>query len=184
MIKEVIVVEGRDDECAVKRAVDAEIIVTHGFGIAAQTFELIKQAYKHTGIIIFTDPDHAGEQIRSRLAKQFPKAKHAYLPRAEAEKCGDIGIENASPESIRAALDKIRCTTVNRQDVFTMEDLARHGLMGDPGSSQARAAMGKLLGIGYGNTKVFLKRLNHYGITREEFNQAWTSYTHQEPSEK
>ena len=33
MIKEVIVVEGRDDVTAVKRAVDAELISVSGFGI-------------------------------------------------------------------------------------------------------------------------------------------------------
>ena len=33
-IEQVIVVEGRDDESAVKAAVDAQIIVTGGFGIS------------------------------------------------------------------------------------------------------------------------------------------------------
>ena len=33
MIKEVIVVEGRDDIAAVKRAVDAELIATSGLGL-------------------------------------------------------------------------------------------------------------------------------------------------------
>ncbi len=37
-IKEVIVVEGRDDVTAVKRAVDAEMIITQGFGIREETF--------------------------------------------------------------------------------------------------------------------------------------------------
>jgi ribonuclease M5 len=32
MIKEVVIVEGRDDEAAVKRAAEAETIATHGFG--------------------------------------------------------------------------------------------------------------------------------------------------------
>lgn len=32
MIKEIIVVEGRDDVTAVKRALDAELITTGGFG--------------------------------------------------------------------------------------------------------------------------------------------------------
>jgi ribonuclease M5 len=28
------------------------------------------------------------------------------------------------------------------------------------------------LGLGFANAKTFLKRLNHYGVTREEFEQA------------
>lgn len=184
MIKEVIVVEGRDDESAVKRAAEVETIATHGYGIAKKTFDLIDQAYEKNGIIIFTDPDHAGEGIRKRLAGRYPDAKHAYLPRQEAEKDGDIGIENASPESIRDALSRVRCTHINHEPLFTTADLLAYGLMGSDGASAARDAIGKILGIGYGNTKVFLSRLNHYGITREELDKAWTSYIHQVQSGK
>ena len=55
MIKEIIVVEGRDDEAAIKRAIEAETIATHGFGIKAETFKRIEKAYAEKGIIIFTD---------------------------------------------------------------------------------------------------------------------------------
>ena len=42
LIKEVIVVEGRDDVDAVKKALDAEIIAVGGFGINAKVIERIK----------------------------------------------------------------------------------------------------------------------------------------------
>ncbi|MBE6032773.1 MAG: ribonuclease M5 [Firmicutes bacterium] len=169
MIREIIVVEGRDDERAVRAAVDAEIIATHGFGISAATFSRIEKAAESRGIIIFTDPDHAGEQIRKRLEKRFPDAKHAFLPREEAEKAGDIGIENASPESIREALGKARASVLQDAAEFTQADLYRYGLAGEEGSAERRDKLGKALGIGYGNAGTFLRRLNHYGITREEF---------------
>ena len=31
---------------------------------------------------------------------------------------------------------------------------------------------GAELGIGYGNVKKMVERLNHYGVTRDEFNKA------------
>ena len=62
--------------------------------------ERIKAAQKRRGVIIFTDPDFAGEKIRKKIAAEVPGCKHAFLPREEAKKDGDIGIENASPESI------------------------------------------------------------------------------------
>ena len=62
-IREIIVVEGRDDTTAVRRSVDAVTIETHGYGISAATWKLIDKAYHEKGIIVFTDPDHAGEQI-------------------------------------------------------------------------------------------------------------------------
>ena len=59
-VKEVIVVEGRDDTAAIKRAIDADTIETHGFGIRRTTWELIENASRERGIIIFTDPDYSG----------------------------------------------------------------------------------------------------------------------------
>jgi ribonuclease M5 len=172
MIKEIIVVEGRDDEAAVKRAVEAETIATHGFGIREETFVRIEKAYKERGIIIFTDPDHAGETIRKRLSARFPEGKHAFLPREEATKDGDIGIENAGPDSIREALDLARPVISDKRFEFKPEDMLEYGLAGVPGSAERRDRLGRLLGIGYGNGKVFLNRLNQYGIERQEFVEA------------
>ena len=172
MIKEIIVVEGRDDEAAVKRAVEAETIATHGFGIKQETFTRIEKAYGERGIIIFTDPDFAGEKIRKRLSERFPEGKHAFLPREEALKDGDVGIENAEPESIREALSKARPVTFEKRIEFWQEDMLEYGLVGIPGAAERRDKLGKRLGIGYGNGKVFLNRLNQYGIGRQEFIKA------------
>ena len=38
--------------------------------------------------------------------------------------------------------------------------------------TEKRARVGALLGVGYGNGKQFLKRLNHFGITRSEWEKA------------
>lgn len=172
MIKEIIVVEGRDDEAAVKRAVEAETIATHGFGIKKETFARIEKAYGDRGIIIFTDPDFAGEKIRKRLSERFPDGKHAFLPREEALKDGDVGIENAGPESIQEALGKARPAIFEKRAEFHQEDMLEYGLVGIPGAAERRDNLGKRLGIGYGNGKVFLNRLNQYGIERQEFIKA------------
>lgn len=172
VIKEVIVVEGRDDTAAVKRAVDAMTIETHGYGISRQTWQFIEKAYNEKGIIIFTDPDHAGSEIRKRLTEKFPKAGQAYLSRRDAVKADDIGIENASPESIREALKKAHYTPEEKHEEFTSADMIRCGLVGGAGSAERRDLLGKKLGIGYGNSKQFLNKLNRYGITREEFTNA------------
>ena len=172
-IKEIIVVEGRDDTAAVKRAVDAVTIETHGYGISRSTWELIEEAAEGPGIIVFTDPDHAGEQIRRRIMKKYPDAKEAFLDRTDATKKGDIGIENAEPEAIRDALVKAHCTSSEETGTqVSLEQLTRAGLAGGPGSAEKRAAVGKKLGIGYANSKTFLARLNRFGITTEQLEAA------------
>ncbi len=172
MIKEIIVVEGKDDVSAVKRAVEAEMIITGGFALPPSVIERIKTAAKKRGVIIFTDPDFAGEKIRKTIASQVPGCKHAFLPREEATKNGDIGIENASPQSIMAALEKVRSEVVTKRIEFTQADLIEYGLIGTNYSADKRSALGRELGIGYGNGKQFLNRLNHYGVTRQEFAEA------------
>jgi len=174
MIKEIIVVEGRDDVTAVKRALDAELITTGGFGFPKGVMERIKAAQKRRGVIIFTDPDFAGEKIRKKIAAEVPGCKHAFLPREEAKKDGDIGIENASPKSILAALEKVRTESTQKREEFKQVDLIRNGLIGNEDASHRRDELGKILGIGYGNAKQFLSRLNNYGVSREEFEQALT----------
>lgn len=171
-IKETVIVEGRDDTTAVKRAVDVETIETHGFGIKTETWQLIKKAADTTGIIIFTDPDHAGEAIRERLAERYPEAKHAHLSRNDALKDGDVGIENAMPEDICEALSKAGAMSGEFKETFSAEDMRKNGLSGSKESSEKRRFLGKQLGIGYGNSKSFLRKLNRYNIQREDFDEA------------
>ena len=179
-IEQIIVVEGRDDTAAILRSVDAATIETHGYGIRPSTWDVIDKAYETAGIIIFTDPDTAGEQIRRRLAERYPNAEHAFLDRSLAEKDGDIGIENASPESIREALAKAHTPVstdrsvqeTGSADTFTRDDLFRWGLDGVPGAARRRQEVGSRLGIGMASSKTFLRRLNHFGISREEVETA------------
>lgn len=167
-IKEIIVVEGRDDTAAIRAAVDAVTIETHGFGIRPQTWDVIAKAYETVGIIVFTDPDHAGEQIRRRVLERFPNAKEAFLDRDLATKDGDIGIENASPESIIDALEKAHCIQVDAaENPIGPQDMDKWGLTGGSDSKARRIALGNELGIGFCNAKTFISRLNKFGITRE-----------------
>ena len=175
MIKEVIVVEGKQDIAAVKRAVDAECIATEGFNLLPRTIKRIDEANKKRGIILLTDPDSAGERIRKYLAERFPEAKHAFVPREQADANNDIGIEQASPAAIRDALGKVRLHEWQPSNEFSWQDIMNARLSGVPDATLRRSVMGERLGIGYANAKGFLYRLNHYGVTRDEFNDVLKS---------
>lgn len=178
-IKEVIIVEGRDDIDAVQKAVNADIIATHGYGISKATIARIENAYKTRGIIILTDPDHAGNKIRQRLTEMFPDALQAYISKSEAlDKADtDIGVENAKPEVIARAIEAAGRTLTEQRAEFTEKDLMHYGLAAGQGSRELRDALGRKLGIGYANSKGFLRRLNNYGITRADLEKAITEIT-------
>ncbi len=179
MIKEVVVVEGKSDIQRVQQAIDVDCIKTNGFTLHPHVIAEIQAAYEKRGIIILTDPDTAGERIRRFLTKKFPNAKHAFIPREEAFANDDIGIEQASPESIRKAFSVLRTETLESSEIFDKSDMIQYKLTGAPDSVKRRGAIGALLGIGYGNGKQFLYRLNHYGITREAFEEAVHTYESQ-----
>ena len=172
MIKEVIVVEGRDDITAVKAAFDCEVIATNGFGYGKALIKTLKSLQDRRGLIILTDPDFGGERIRKDLSKHIPNCKHAFLPQGKALKKGDIGVENATPEDIREAIGKARPNSVEKVETFEREDILLFNLAGGPGSRERREKLGEILGIGYCNGKQILNRLNHLGVTREEFLRA------------
>lgn len=184
-----IVVEGRDDVAAVSRAADALIIPTHGFGITKETWDVTAKAYEEKGLIILTDPDHAGEQIRRMLTEKFPDAVQAYIDRGDATEAGDIGVENAEPAVIREALEKALARLARGTDPMakekhggsgaamgsvppaTMSDLRELGLAGCEGAAERRAAVCKSLGIGYGNAGAMLKKLRGFGIGIDELRE-------------
>ena len=172
MLKEVIIVEGKMDTVAVKRALECDTIETGGFALRPRTLKQIEAAYKKRGIIILTDPDGSGERIRKFLTERFPDAGQAFVPKKDARVPDDVGIEQAGPEAIRAALAKVHHHEYNPEPLFDVADLRDNGLSGSRDASRKRDLLGAELGIGYGTAKTFLRRLNTYGITREEFERA------------
>ncbi len=170
-VKETIVVEGRDDLTRLRTCLDAHIIITHGFGITEAIYREIAYAVERTGAIVLTDPDYAGEQIRSRINRRIPGVKHAFITREEGTLDDNVGVENASCGAILEALAKVRTLSEKPGD-YTPADLVMLGLSGHPQAVERRNQLGKVLGIGYANARGFLERLNHYGITRQELADA------------
>ncbi len=168
MIKEVIVVEGRADVAAVKRAVQAEVITTDGYAFGKAVITRVRNAQKRCGVIILTDPDNAGESIRRRLHEAVPGCKHARIARQSCDKQGNIGVENASVEAIREALGRAHIDTREPSTEFDVLDMRDYGLTGCPEASDRRRHLGEALHLGFTNAKQLLARLNHYHISREE----------------
>ena len=172
-IDEIIVVEGRDDTQAVKKAVDCETIETHGFGMSDMMWKSLETAYRNKGLIILTDPDHAGSAIREKIKARFPESKEAFLPRGKALKGNNVGVENAAPEDIREALSKVRARRPeDQEEQITGEMFYDAGLAGGAGSRVRREKVADHLGLAYGNAKTLREKMNAFGITAGEFNEA------------
>ena len=162
-------VEGEHDRSRVLEAVQADVLVTGGSHISQATLARLDRAHRERGVIILTDPDYAGEQIRRKLSLRFPGCRHAFIARTAAQDGDGVGVEHAAPADIKAALARVRTMAEQPRDEFTREDMARWRLSGEPGAALRRAQLGAALGIGYANAKMFLRRLNELRVTRDEF---------------
>ena len=169
-IKEIIVVEGRDDITAIKRVVDAHIIALNGFSaLSKKTINKIVELSKNNDLILFTDPDFAGKKIRDTLKKYIPNIKHAFVSQKNATKNDNIGVENANDESILEALKNVITANQNIENRFSIEDLIDNGFVSGSNAKKRRVMLGDTLKIGYYNAKQLLKALNSFNISREQF---------------
>ncbi|EPZ53210.1 ribonuclease M5 [Alicyclobacillus acidoterrestris] len=176
IIHEIVVVEGIHDKQVVDVAVKADVLVLGGDRIGQRTMDVLRRAVRTRGVIVLTDPDGAGERIRRRIDRAVPGCSHAHVPRRQAVSRQGLGVEHADATAVREALLRARGQVAPTQSEnrveFTQEDLLSARLLACPEASVRRMALGDQLGIGYGNAKAFLNKLNTLGVTREEWRQA------------
>lgn len=172
MIKEIIVVEGKEDIKKVKSAVNADVIATGGFHYNKKFISSLKTAAKNRGVIILTDPDYAGKRIRREITQFITNYKHAYIPQDKAINKGDIGIENASKEDIIIAIENAKAEYKKENNEYTRKELLDLNLIGGPNSKERREKLANILNIGHVNSKQLLNRLNSFGIDRKDFEKA------------
>lgn len=177
-ISEVIVVEGKDDTANLKRFYEVDTYETKGSAISDEDLERIEKLHALRGIIVFTDPDYNGERIRKIIMQAIPTVKHAFLQRGEAApksktKGRSLGVEHASFADLEKALAGVRghYDDENHFDI-SQKDLIRLGLLMGADSRKRREYLGESLRIGYCNGKQLLKRLELFGITLAEVEEA------------
>lgn len=156
-----IIVEGKYDKITLQNVVDALIISTDGFGIFKNKDKcrIIRAlAQKNNGIIIMTDSDKAGYQIRAYLKNIIGDSPivNVYIPCLEGKekrksaksKQGLLGVEGMSGEIILKALQKSGVTAQNNALPclkITKTDMFELGLSGSSDSSQTRKKILKYL---------------------------------------
>lgn len=184
-IKEIIVVEGRDDTARIKLAVDADTIETNGSAIGDEVIRQIRLAQETRGVIVLTDPDFP-EKIRKTISEAVPGCKHAFLPKhlAKPKNKRGIGVEHASIESIRACLENVHEEMEAKPSEISAEDVIQAGLIGGPAAKRRRERLGDLLKIGYTNGKQLQKRLQMFQIKRSDFIDALDAMRQEEQDEQ
>lgn len=171
VIKEVIVVEGKHDSATLKQYFKCDTIETSGLSLDEETLAYIKQMNKTRGVILFLDPDSPGNRIRHRINEAVPGCKNAFVDKVNARTEKKVGVEHASKEVLKEALENLISYTEEKSNL-TQTDLYELGLTGRENSSYLRSKVGKKFHLGDGNTKTMLERINYLGITKQELEDA------------
>ena len=183
-IKQAIIVEGRYDKIKLSNLVDAVIIPTDGFAVFKdrETAELIKMLAQKTGIIILTDSDSAGFQIRARVREIARRGEviNVYIPDVEGKekrkrkpsKQGLLGVEGIDDKTLLEAFEragvfaeKVPAPT----DPITKADLMELGLVGGNNSASLREKLQRRLGLPARLSANMLLEILNVMYSREEF---------------
>jgi len=168
MFNEIIVVEGVHDKQRLESIYpDVTCIVTNGSEIADTTIELIINAAKARGVILFLDPDHPGKKITNRIVAAVPDAKIAFLSRRDAVSPNGrkVGVEHASADAIKTALSGFHTIGTVMENPVNIADLVSRGLAGSAYAAKNRERLAERLGLPVSNAKTLLKWLNILGIS-------------------
>ncbi|MEG0275538.1 MAG: ribonuclease M5 [Coprobacillus sp.] len=167
MIKEVIVVEGKTDTAIIKKLFHVDTIETNGLAMDDKTLDLIEETSKVRGVIILTDPDYPGMQIRNRIIERVPNAKHAFVDKKDAIGVKKLGIAEAREEAIVEALNNV-VSFSKREETISWQEFISLDIIGD---KEKRLHVYDLFHLGYGNAKTLFKRLNMACITKEDIEE-------------
>lgn len=155
-----VVVEGKYDKNTLSQLFDGVIISVGGFGIfnSKEKQALIRKIGEN-GIILLTDSDGGGRQIRQFLSGILPKdaVKHIYIPKIEgkerrktkASRAGLLGVEGMRPEVLTEILAPFTDGAVAETEkvLITKLDFYNDGLSGTENSSDRRAALARSYGL-------------------------------------
>ena len=181
-----VVVEGRYDKIKLQSVIDGIIITTDGFGIYKNKAKqaLIRKYAETTGIIILTDSDGAGFQIRNSLKSCIGngRAVNVYIPdifgkerrKDKPSKEGKLGVEGIDPDILREAFEKAGVTGSKAERTLWADKqrLVSDGLSGGDNSSQLRKELCMKLGLPERMTaKALLEALNAL-FSEEEYTSA------------
>lgn len=182
-INEAVIVEGKYDKIKLSNLIDALIIETNGFGIYKDKSRLsfIRNLAEERGIVILTDSDHSGFQIRNYIAAGIPKdkIKHIYIPdilgkekrKAEPSKEGKLGVEGMSDELLLKLFSSagISAEKSVQTDPVTNYDLFELGISGTANAKQNKKKLLAALDLPeFLSTNSLLSYINS-SMTREEF---------------
>lgn len=179
----IVLVEGDEDQRAVARAVNAPVYVCDGTRVLKPHVlgELTALSELGRPLIVLTDPDERGRELRTHLDNVLGPLLHAFVPEPEGTSAldgavhtaGNRGVEHVVPTGVQRALTAARLSSPGAVGPWSLERLqaARLANAHDASNSLARGAGGAAarrralcaqLGLGRCTAAQLVAALNRY----------------------
>lgn len=177
-----IIVEGKYDKAFLKSFLDATVVTTEGFSVYKnkEFKELVLSLAQDKKVIVLTDSDNAGKQIRNHIKNILKDVEiiNLYTPQIygkekrkdKPSKEGYLGVEGQEKDEIIALLTEFAVSENNLSKInITKTDLYLCGLCGGENSSIKRKELLKELNLPLNiSTNMLLEVINRK-YDREEF---------------
>lgn len=168
-IDAVIVVEGKSDVAFLTNFLDADFVTTNGSALSKETLRYLQTIAKQRDIIILTDPDFPGLQIRARIEEQIPQVYHAYVRKENAIRHHKVGVAESSRDEVLRALERIELQRKKQRSQLTMQDLMDVGCVGEAHSFSLRKKIERDFCLGsIRSAKQLLKQLQMIGVQKQD----------------
>lgn len=182
-VKQAIVVEGKYDKIKLSSFLDAMIFSTDGFHVLKdkEKCELLKSLAKSVGLILLTDSDRAGRQIRNYLKSVITEGEiiDIYIPeifgkearKPKPSKEGMLGVEGMPEETLKATFEKYGI--FHKKEIKKLEltkaDLMADGIIGIDGSLSRRRRLLQIMNMPQNLSSNSLLKVLNTIYSKEEY---------------
>ena len=166
-----LVVEGKEDASYLSNYIASEIIVTNGYELDSSLISYLKDKE----VIVMTDPDEAGQQIRNRLNGMLNKVHNVEVDIKQCIRGKKNGVAECQIDEILCKLALFFDSNPENHAEITSFDLYELKISEN---SQLRAYVSEKLNLGICNNKQLLKRMNNTHVKLEVLKDIVKQYNH------
>lgn len=159
-----LVVEGTNDASYISSMYEIEIIVLNGYECPKEELDYLKELSKKTKVLLLTDPDKAGQEIRGKLHQLDIRFTDLNVDISKCQKGNKHGVAECEKEEIHRVFEPFLAQKSNVSLEFSINEVTGLGL-----NKETRNQLCTKFHLGKCNNKKMAQRLNSLGVNKETF---------------
>ena len=164
----VLIVEGIADVSYLSNFVNALFFTTNGYDLSEEKINFLKRAAKVNKLIIYTDPDEAGEEIRKCIKTQINPIFEAKSEKNTRKNYKKSGVAELDKEEVVRALSPFATSEEKRPNNYHLSLLISLRLTGSLLLSTTIISIPSLSGIESKSLGRYLMAPRHTGTITEK----------------